>query len=92
MVMVDCQTGYRWLYCMKTRDDMLQAVKLWYRDIADLHQKHALVLVMRDNADKSREIMEYFDNCLIPWEQETISAHRMNNGRMDLLKRQLNHS
>ena len=70
VIMVDCHTGYRWLYGMKTRDEMLQVVKWWYGDIADLRQKHTLVVVMRDNAgeDKSRDIMEYFDNCLLPWE------------------------
>ena len=57
--MVDCHTGYRWLYGIKTRDEMLQVVKLWYGDIADLRQKHMLVVVMRDNAGKIKyeEIM-----------------------------------
>ena len=30
VVMVDCHTVYRWLYGMKTRDEMLQVVKQWY--------------------------------------------------------------
>ena len=38
VVIVDCHTGYRWLYGMKTRDEMLQVVKRWYGDIADLRQ------------------------------------------------------
>ena len=44
-------------------DEMLQVVKRWYGDIADLRQKHTLVVVMRDNAgeNKSKEILEYFD-------------------------------
>ena len=56
VVMVDCHTGYRWLYGMKTRDEMLQVVKRWYglyygdHDIAELRQKHTLVVVMRDKA------------------------------------------
>ena len=64
VVMVDCHTGYRWLYGMKTRDEMLQVVKRWYGDIADLRQKYTLVVVMRDNAgkNKSKEIMEIFDS------------------------------
>ena len=49
---------------MKTKDEMLQVVKRWYGDIADLRQTHTLVVVMRDNAgeNKSKEIMEYFDS------------------------------
>ena len=39
VVMVDRHTGYRLLYGMKTRDEMLQVVKRWYGDIADLRQK-----------------------------------------------------
>jgi len=64
VVIVDCHTGYRWLYGMKTRDEMLQVVKRWYGDIADLRQKHTLVVAMRDNAgeNKSKEIMEFFDS------------------------------
>jgi hypothetical protein len=51
---------------MKTKDEMLQVVKLWYCNIADLRQKHTLVVAMRDNAgeNKSKEIMEF----LILWE------------------------
>ena len=62
MVSVDCHNGYRWQYGMKPRDEMLQVVKRWYSDIADLRQKHTLVVVMRDNAgeNKSKEIMELF--------------------------------
>ncbi len=39
VVIVDCHTGYRWLYGMETRDEMLQVVKRWHGDIADLRQK-----------------------------------------------------
>ena len=64
VVMVYCHNGYRWLYGMKTRDEMLRVVKRWYGYIADLRQKHTLVVVMRDNAgeNKSKEIMEFFDS------------------------------
>ena len=43
---------------------MLQVVKPWYGDIADLGQKHTLVVVMRDSAgeNKSKEIREFFDS------------------------------
>ena len=38
VVMVDCHTGYRWLYGMKTKDEILQVVKQCYGDIAGLRQ------------------------------------------------------
>jgi hypothetical protein len=41
VVIVNCHTGYRWLYGMKTRDEMLQVVNLWYSDIAELRQLHS---------------------------------------------------
>ena len=39
-------------------------VVLWYSDIADLRQKHKLVVVMCDNAgeNKSQEIIEFFES------------------------------
>ncbi len=41
---------------------MLQVVKRWYGDIADLRQKYTLVVVMRDHAgeNKSKEIIGFF--------------------------------
>ncbi len=36
VVLVDNQTGYRWVYGMKTKDGMIKVVKQWYSDIADL--------------------------------------------------------
>jgi hypothetical protein len=66
VVIVDCHSGYRWLYGMKTKDDMLKVIKKWYRysDIADIREKHDLVVVMRDNAreNKSQEKMEFIQS------------------------------
>ncbi len=64
VVIMDCLSGYRWLYGMKTKDDMLKVIKKWYSDIADIRQKHDLVVVMRDNAgeNKSHEIMEFIQS------------------------------
>ena len=44
---------------MKTKDDMLKVTKKWYSDIADIREKHDLVVVMRDNAGEniSQKIM-----------------------------------
>ena len=64
VVFVDCNSGYRWLYGMKLKSDMLKIVKKWYSDIADLRQKHKLVVVMRDNAgeNKSQELIDFFES------------------------------
>ena len=35
VVIVDNHSGYRWIYGMKTKDEMLKVVKQWYSDIAD---------------------------------------------------------
>jgi hypothetical protein len=55
-------TGYRWIYGMITKDQMINVVKRWYSDIADLQAKHKLVVGVRDNAceNKSQEIKESF--------------------------------
>jgi hypothetical protein len=50
VVVLDCHSGYRWLYDMKTKDDMLKVFKKWFSDIADIRQKHNLVVVTRDHA------------------------------------------
>ena len=73
VVFADCHTGYRWLYGMKVKSDMLKVVKKWYSDIADLRQKHKLVIFMRDNAgeNKSHDIIEFFES-----RSEELFQHR----------------
>ena len=36
VVFADCNSGYRWVYGMKLKSDMLKVVKKWYSDIADI--------------------------------------------------------
>ena len=64
VVLVDCNSGYRWIYGMKLKSDMLKIVKKWYSDIAILRQKHKLLVVMRDNAgeNKSQEVVDFFES------------------------------
>ncbi len=50
VVFVGCNTGYRWIYGMKRKSEMLKVAKKWYSDIAVLRQMHKLLVVMRDNA------------------------------------------
>ncbi len=59
---VDDHTGYKWLYGLKTRDEALDAAKRWMAEIADLREKHPLLVVMRDNAkeNSSKAICYYF--------------------------------
>ena len=63
-IFVDCNSGYLWLYGMKLKSEMLNVVKKWYSDIADLRLKHKLVVVMRDNAgeNKSQAIIDFFES------------------------------
>ncbi len=81
VVFVDCNSGYRWVYGIKLKSDMLKVVKKWFCDIANLRQKHKLVIAMRDNAGeyKSQEIIDFFESV----GQSGVSALHMSNGRMD---------
>ena len=42
LIITDDCTGYRWLYGLKTKDDILKAVKKRYSDIAELNQQNLL--------------------------------------------------
>ncbi len=63
VVLVNNQTGYQWVYGMKTKDKTIKVVKQWYSDIAHLRAKHKLVVFVRDNAgeNKSRDIKDFFE-------------------------------
>ena len=54
VILVDCNSGYRWIYGMKLKSNMLKVVKKWYSDIAILRQKHKLLVVMRDNVGENK--------------------------------------
>jgi hypothetical protein len=54
VVFVDKCTGYRWIYGMKTKDQMINVVKRWYSDIADLRTKHRLVVKVRNNEGENK--------------------------------------
>jgi hypothetical protein len=49
---------------MKPQIEMLNVVKKWYSDIANLRLKHKLVVVMRDNAgeNKSQAVIDFFES------------------------------
>ncbi len=64
MVLVDNQTGYQWIFGIKTKDETIKVVKQWNSYIAVLCARHKLVVVMRDNSgeNKSQEIQEFFQS------------------------------
>jgi hypothetical protein len=49
---------------LKTKDDLLKAVKKWYSEIAELRELHNACVVIRGNAgeNKSREVIEFFES------------------------------
>ncbi len=63
LIITDDCTGYRWLYGLKTKNDILKAAKKWYSDIGELRETHTLLVIMRDNADenKSKEIVDFLE-------------------------------
>jgi IS30 family transposase len=63
-VITDDCSGYRWLYGLKTKDNLLKAVQKWYSDIAELLELHNVCVVTRDNAgeNKSSEVIEFFES------------------------------
>ena len=64
LVITDCCTGYRWLYGLRTKDEVLMAVKKWHSDIAELRDMHKIFVVMRDNSgeNSSKEICEFLES------------------------------
>jgi len=64
LVITDCCTGYRWLYGLKTKDEVLMAVKKWYSDIAELRDMHKIYVVTRDisGENSSKEIREFLES------------------------------
>ena len=59
---VDDCSGFKWLYGLKTKDEVVGAAKRWMAETADLREKYPLFVVMRDNAgeNKSKEMSDYF--------------------------------
>ena len=48
----DC-SEYRWAYGLKTKDELIDVVKQWYAEIADLREKYQMLVVMRDFAGEN---------------------------------------
>ena len=67
---------------MKKKSYLITVVKQWYSDIAELRQKHTLVVVMCDNAGEANEFFESVGD----WESRITTAPLASNGRTALLK------
>ncbi len=80
MVFVDKCARYRWICGMKTKDQMINVVRSWYSDIADLQTMHKLVVVMSNNAgeNKWREIQDFFESKGIQNHFSTSCEHTQN--------------
>jgi hypothetical protein len=61
---VDSNSDFKWVYGLKTKDEVDQTMKKWYSDIAKEREKYPLLGVMRDNAgeNKSKSLTEFFEN------------------------------
>ena len=53
VLFTDSYSEYRWQYCLKTKDEVLQASKPWYAEIADIRQRFPLLSVVRDKAGEN---------------------------------------
>ena len=64
VVLVDCNSGFQWIYCMKLKSNILKVVKKWYSDIAILRQKHKLLFAIRVNADENKlqDVVAFFES------------------------------
>ncbi len=78
-------TGYKWLYRLKTKDEALDAAKRWTAEIADLREKHPLLVVMRDNTKENNSkticyyctsmgVKNYYSAGYEPWEDGLAEA------------------
>ncbi len=80
LIINDDRTGYRWLYGLKSKDDVLKAIKKWYIDIAELREKHKVIMVMRDKLDnagenKSKEMIDILQSLGIQSRYSTPSGY-----------------
>ena len=55
-------SGMRWQYGMKTKDETLDMAKRWFAEIADVRIHYPLIMVVRDNSGEntSKELNDFF--------------------------------
>ena len=64
LIITDSFSGLIWVYGLKTKDQLLSALKKWYGVIAPLREYNRLVTFMRDNAGENRsfEVEEFIQS------------------------------
>jgi hypothetical protein len=79
---------------MKIKGGMVEIVKRWYSDIADLRQRHKLLVVIRDNSgeNKSQDIIKSFESAGVKNYFSNPNEQLQIPGRMVSLNRQSTHS
>jgi hypothetical protein len=62
IVFTDSNSGMRWQYGMKTKDESLKMAKRWFAEIADVHINYPLIIFVRDNSreNKSKGLNHFF--------------------------------
>jgi hypothetical protein len=48
IIFTDSNSGMRWQYGMKTKDETLDMAKRWFAEIADVHINYTLIMVVRE--------------------------------------------
>ncbi len=53
IIFTDSNSGMRWQYGMKTKDETLDMPKRWCAEIADIRINYTLIMVVRDKAART---------------------------------------
>jgi hypothetical protein len=57
IIFTDSNSGFRWQYGMKTKDETLNMSinmsKRWYVEISDVGEKYSLIMIVRDNSGEN---------------------------------------
>jgi hypothetical protein len=87
-VLTDDCSECRWAYGLKTKEELLDAVKQWYAEIADLLEKYQLLVVMRDFAGEKllKTCPMRFKNSSPKKVSRATSPHHMSHGKMVWVK------
>ncbi len=87
-VLTDDCSEYRWAYALKTKDELIDAVKQWYAEIADIWEKYQLLVVMKDLLVKTCPMR--FKNSSPTKMSSAVSPHHTSHGKMVWVKQASN--
>ncbi len=62
IIFTDSNSGMRWQYGMKTKDETLNMSKRWFAEIADVRINYQLIMIVRDSSGEntSKELNGFF--------------------------------